>query len=112
MEQYRINTEEMQGNEMVQFFRSIGNIKRKNVIFRKYRLESEATVMFEDPIAAQSAQNLFNGKEIWTGYPVRITMAMVTHHFGDGREPFESRDGFPRVWEQEEVLFRRPVGNS
>ena len=99
-------------DEMVQFFRSIGNIKRKKVIFCKYKFESEATVIYEDPIAAQSAVHLFNGKEIWAGFPMRITLAMVTQHVGDGREPFESREGFHRVGEQEEVLYTRPAGTS
>ena len=97
------------------FFGSIGRIKRKRgklmvVIFRQYRSKSEATVVYEDPSAAQSAVQWFNGMDIGAGHPLRITMAMEP--LRDGREPFEDWEGFHRVWEQEESMHRGPERSS
>ena len=81
-------------DDVAQFFGSIGTIKtdRKTGKLRIFLYtdrntgapKGEGTVTYEDPSAAQSAVQWFNGKEFSSGGPIKVGMAMIKAPPGGG----------------------------
>ena len=85
-------------DDVAQFFGSIGTIKtdRKTGKLRIFLYtdrntgapKGEGTVTYEDPSAAQSAVQWFNGKEFSSGGPIKVGMAMIKAPPDGGRGGF------------------------
>ena len=70
-------------DDVANFFGSIGTIQtdrrtgKPRIFLYTVRNKGEATVAYDDPSAAQSAVQWYNGKEFSSGRPIKVGMWMI-----------------------------------